>query len=349
VSARPALVRASAIIALERYFAERGCQVGPLLERAGMPVGLGDKPLEFIPLSALTRFFELAAEEFGDEMIGLKAGVELTPGWSGLLGRIVLSAPTVEIAMKKMVAYNSLFMTDSYSGLVVQGGIADILWSLPASVPPPRLQYNLLAAGAMVMRLRLALGPTWHPISVAFDHRSPADLTLMENVFGPRLRFDADRNCIRLDAAALAQPMPEANAIAHAIFDDLARRLLAEQQDGVDIVRQVTGEVSQLFKARNLDIDSVARNLGLSTRTLQRRLDDAGTTFEQIVSDTRATAARTLLVETDKPMTTIAHDLGYAESSAFTRAVRRWYKKSPKEVRRNDRLAPNRQGNGPAR
>ncbi|MDX2257604.1 MAG: AraC family transcriptional regulator [Hyphomicrobiaceae bacterium] len=346
MAARPALVRASAIIAFDRYFRERGLSVGDLWERAGMPLDVGDKPLEFIPLAALTRFFELAAEEFGDDTIGLRAGIELTPGWSGLLGRLVLSAPTVEVAMKKMVAYNSLFMTDSYCGLVVKDGIADILWSLPESVPPPRVQYNLLSAGAMVMRLRLALGPTWRPISVAFDHRPPGNLDALEEVFGPRMRFDEERNCIRLDAAALAHPMPEANAVAHAIFDDLARRLLAEQQSGADIVRQVTGEVSQLFKARNLDLETVARNLGLSARTLQRRLDEAGTTFDQVVSDTRATAARTLILDTDKPMTTIAHDLGYAESSAFTRAVRRWYNKSPKELRRDDRPDPTRQGGG---
>ncbi len=333
----PALVLASVVVDLEKYFRARGLMVCPLFSAAALPPRVLTEPLSHVPLASVVRVLELASEQAGDDCLGLQAGIDMKPGWTGLLGHLALTAPTIGDGLKMLAAYSSLFISDVETGLEERAGMAYVRWRLPASVPAPRVQFNLFMAASIIERMRLALGAGWKPLAMSFDHREIACPVLVEQVFGDRVRYNEDRNEITLPSALLSTPMPQADPITFAIYEDLTKRWLAERSQVPDIVRETSDVIAGRLREGEADLDAVAASIGVSPRSLQRRLEQAGTTFEKVVAATRSDLAKRMLRDTDMPLTDIAHDLGYGDASAFTRAVRRWFKMSPRALRREVR------------
>lgn len=93
---------------------------------------------------------------------------------------------------------------------------------------------------------------------------------------------------------------------------------------------------------RPIETHAIATLLAMHPRTLQRRLEAEGTTFGAVVDDVRRHAAGRLLATTDLPIGQVAHMVGFAEQSALSRAARRWWDATPRQVRRSGRAPESR-------
>jgi AraC-like DNA-binding protein len=101
-----------------------------------------------------------------------------------------------------------------------------------------------------------------------------------------------------------------------------------------DVVRKVGEVVATSFGERHPNIEAVARALGMSTRTLQRRLGEEGVTYAHVVAEARAETARRMLEESTRKIGEIARTIGYSNAAHFTRAFLRWTGRTPREFRR---------------
>jgi AraC-like DNA-binding protein len=144
--------------------------------------------------------------------------------------------------------------------------------------------------------------------------------------------FGATAHLACFDAALLAMPVPNADAGMYPVLQQHAERLLKDrekQHEAHGIVAQVRAAVIRNLANDRVRLASIAAELGLSPRTLQRKLADAGATFQQVLDAARHALAQDYLRQRGLSLADIAFLLGYQEQSAFTHAFREWSGMNP--------------------
>jgi AraC-like DNA-binding protein len=174
------------------------------------------------------------------------------------------------------------------------------------------------------------------PVAVFFRHAPPPDLSDHEAHFGCPVHFRAARDAMQVSDAALDAPNRLGDPGLEAFFDSHLDQALDALSDEDDLARRVRREIAQGLSEGPPTLAQVADRLGLSARTLQRRLAARGPAYQELVDAARADLARRLLRRTDYPLAEIAFLTGFAEQSAFTRAFRRWTGATPAAWRRGE-------------
>ena len=148
------------------------------------------------------------------------------------------------------------------------------------------------------------------------------------------VKFEADRSELVMCSRMLERPSVHANAGIARVHEDLAKELLARQvHEG--LAHSVRQALAHQLESGPPDLASVAGELAMSPRSLQRRLAEEKTSFRDILERLRRDLARRHLEHTTISISEIAYLAGFSEVSAFTRAVRRWFGRSPAQVRRD--------------
>jgi AraC-like DNA-binding protein len=149
-------------------------------------------------------------------------------------------------------------------------------------------------------------------------------------VFGALPRFGAAANCASFDAALLRWPVPNADVSLYPVLQQHAEHLLKQRAlPEADIVAQVHAAVVRRLSQGQVRLASVAEELKLTPRTLQRKLSDAGASFQQVLDQARFALARNYLRQPGLSLVDIAFLLGYQEQSAFNHAFREWSGMNP--------------------
>lgn len=326
-------IRASILARFDVFLAGKNVSLRALLRGTGLrPSDLVD-PERQLPLNAVATILERAAHEAGDPCLGLHFAEHLPGAPSGIVGHLVLSAPTVRDVMEAIARYVSLFISPMVVSYTEAGGRGTLSWGYPETFTAPRLQLSGLMVGALMRRLQRSAGPDLRPLSVELDHRPFECKDEVRRMLGVRVRFDRPANLITFDANTLNRRMPGVQPGLHELIRQLGDRVLEEQRHQADIVDQTRRQISARLREGASDLDSVAGAFGLSPRALQGRLKRSGTTYESLLGATRRQLAASYLRDTGLSMTQIALLLGFSELSAFTRAAQRWFGMSPSAYR----------------
>ena len=180
---------------------------------------------------------------------------------------------------------------------------------------------------------RLLTGTDFRPIEVRFRHPAPRDTSAIEAFFKAPVRFGCAESQLVLEAAALATPLLKADPDLAAFFahraDDLLERHSAEGL-AQRLRALLEGELGRVLPT----LETAATRLGVSARTLRRRLQEEGTTFQDTLDETRCELAKRHLGEDKLPLGEVAFLLGFSEPSAFHRAFKRWTGQTPLSYRR---------------
>ena len=326
-------VRASILARFDQFLADRSVALPPLLAAVGLDAEDLADPDALISLNAVASLLENAAVETQDACIGLHFAASIPPGASGLLGHLLLSAPTVREALEGVERYTGLVMSPISVSFAQESGRGILEWKFPATFSAPRLQYSGLTVGAFLIRLQQNVGLDIRPMAVELEHRPFDCAEAVRRIFGPRVRFNRPRNRMVFDTRTLNRQAPGVAPGLYGLISQLGDRMLEEQRQAADIVEQTRRLVAARLRNGQSDLDSIAGAFGISPRALQGRLKRAGTTFEAEAVAARKQLAESYLRDTGLSMTEIAMLLGFSELSAFTRAVQRWFGVSPKTFR----------------
>ena len=172
------------------------------------------------------------------------------------------------------------------------------------------------------------------PEAVYFQHRSPGDVSYHEDYFGCAVHFGADRDALQVSERILHMPNRLGDPSVSAFFDTHLDKELAEMSDDSRLDQRVRIQISQALSEGVPSVSDIANRLGLSGRTLQRRLADQGHAYQDLVDNARYELAQRLLQKTDYALAEIAFLTGFAEQSTFSRAFKRWSRKTPAAFRR---------------
>jgi AraC-like DNA-binding protein len=171
------------------------------------------------------------------------------------------------------------------------------------------------------------------PIAVFFKHRPPKVIAAHEKYFGSPVHFESDKDALLVSSETMRTPNKLGDNSISSFFDTHLVAELSKFTDQNLLVRQVRIHITQALSEGVPAISDVARQLGMSGRTLQRRLSELGYTYQALVDDSRRQLADRLLRESDYSLAEVAFMTGFSEQSAFTRAFKRWKGQTPRSFR----------------
>jgi AraC-like DNA-binding protein len=179
---------------------------------------------------------------------------------------------------------------------------------------------------------RSLIGREFSPLRIELRRPEPARLADFNALLRSPLQFGASRNCMVFTAESIERRLDAGNPELAQHNDAIALRYLSNTE-----IRGIAVRVREVLTATLADgepsEEDVAQLLNLSVRTLQRKLIDSGTTYREVLDDTRQDLALSYLRVSLYSITTITYMLGYSATSSFTRAFRRWTGQSPTEWR----------------
>jgi AraC-like DNA-binding protein len=169
--------------------------------------------------------------------------------------------------------------------------------------------------------------------------RPPEDRELLENHYGCRVRFKAGRNALVFRSSDLDRPFVTHNEDLLAAIGSQLETELQERNVPVNVGELVRQTLKQSLAGKRPTLQHIARELGMSARTLQRRLTEDNFTFQQLVENTRRELAHHYLKRTTVELNETAYLLGYEDANSFFRAFQLWEGATPGEWRTRHRPA----------
>lgn len=288
-----------------------------------------------IDAERVARLFEAAARETRDDCFGLHLGSTYEFTAIGALSYAVLNAPTVGTALANFERYGATHTTHGRIALVRTGDRAELIYDL--GIGDHELCRQLADGSAVVgvKLMRHLTGADWRPERVQLGHARPRDTSEHVRLLGPALTFGATAmTSVVLDAADLDRPVLHADRGLLPIVERHLQELLAATPSEADWLNEIRNAVAEAVCDGAPTIQTIAKRMGASVRTLQRRLGEHGVVFKDLVAETRRDLALRYLAHGTAELTEIAFLVGYSELSAFHRAFRKWTGETPQAARK---------------
>jgi AraC-like DNA-binding protein len=322
-----ALVRVGAFIPFLNVLGSIGMPIERRLNESHIPAGLLGDPENLLPLPHLLTFLARNAQAEGLPDLGLRAAVQTRISGLGLFGSILVQSASLSIALEKTSRLIPLYNSGQRVWVDSWQGQARICHVLQEDSGPGRKYANQFTTLLIIDLVRQAAGAAWLPREIHLE-RGVDDPAAYE-MLGVRLRV-SDFAAVIADPVLLGQPML-ATRQCESHPADISKLALGAPPDGfVESLRQVIGIY---MRDHMIGIDHISAVIGLGSRTLQRRLQERGLDYTELVAEARLTAARKLLSDPGIAVTDIAHELGYSDAANFTRAFRKWTGLAPSAYR----------------
>lgn len=264
--------------------------------------------------------------------IGLELGARMHVSSYGMLGYALLLSATFGDALTFALRYPALLGTLFELRLEEDD---NLVW-LRASNYTDRPALAVFNAELCMASLRMicndVLGQPLPLSEARFSHASPHYVADYQQAFDCPLRFGCTDNAFAFDREWLARPLPLADAVTHSAMAERCRRQNSEftgRQAWLGRIRQALAQ--QLHAPPGLE--ELARQMKCSGRTLRRRLQDVGSSYQDLLDDLRFEQAKHLLIEARLPVYRIAEQLGFSETASFRHAFIRWSGVAPSAFR----------------
>lgn len=292
----------------------------PLLDGVGLSRACLNDPDMKIPADAVRQLLEDSAEQAHEESFGLRLAEHRLLSNLGPLALIVREGPTARKALEALVKYIRLHNEALNPRIDEEDGIVTVRPELRPERPAPARQAVELSVGVLSRTLRSFLGDSWRPRAVCFTHGAPRDLSVHKRIFGPSVEFGREFNGLVCNEENLEQRVPHS--------DQLMARYARQYLDALLINRRLTmsDRVRELLWIRvpsgSYSLEAMAKQLGISARTIERHLKQDGTSFSTVLNQVRAEMVRQYVEGADRPLYVIAELMGFSALSAFSRWFR---------------------------
>lgn len=313
---------ASSARVLWRILERRGCDPAAVFREQGLDPGLLTDPRARYPSTRIAAAWERADALLADPCFGLEAADAWRPSDYHAVGYAMLASRSVRRAIERMVRYFRII--NDLAGFEITATPPRLTVTF---VPPagPALPATLeQARWALILSVCRAIhdGP-FDPLEVTLRQQAPACRDRIEACFRCPVRFGAPTGSMAFDRESAERPLVNANRELAAANDRIAVEFLARLQRD-DLLSRVKAEILQHLPSGVPSDEDIAGALYLSTRTLQRKLKDEGTTFSDTVGAVRRELAEAYLADHSLSLTEIGYLLGFGDASSFSRAFKRW-------------------------
>jgi len=295
-------------------------------------------PDDRVHVASVHQMLEAAVALTHDESLGLQACSQTSTGDVGLFDFVVSSATTVRSALESAGRYMRLLNDTLEFALETEGDRAFVRLDNRVVLPTPAEDFQ--SCGIIWNQANSWPEGMLEDTDVWFRHGPPQNLEPYRAVLGAaRLHYHSPRSGFSFPSRFLDAPLRTCDPKLHDILRNYADTTIAELPQPASVTERVRRIILEQLTANDLGQQETAQKLGMSSRTLSRRLSQEGTTFRDLVDDARKRIALRYLAEHDLSIAEIAVLAGFYDAPSFFRAFRRWTGVTPREYRRSHRGA----------
>jgi len=330
---------------IAEMLAAEGLDTNALLTAAGIDPAALEAPGARIATEKISRLWELAVERSGNPAIGLAQPQVVRPTGFDVVGYTMMSCANLQDAFERLVRYLRILSDALTIHRSEERGRYRISFELRGGerpVPRQRMEFILVTVSTFC---RWFSGRDLHPLEVALSYPAPRDLAPYRAAFSCPVSFGAPLSSLLYSLDDLTRPLSTSNPTLAALHERYAGDYL-ERFDRAQTSYRVREVIIRRLPDGEPRRDQVARELCMSERTLQRRLEEEASSFLQLLDDTRRELAEQYLNRLQLSLAQAAYLLGFSEQSSFFRACKRWFGLPPGEYRRHlHRPPPDAAGN----
>ena len=292
-----------------------------------------------IPASLFLSLLSCIAGHPGCDDIGLHMAELARPGTFSALGYAAMSCATLGEAASLIAHYEDLVLDVGCTTLQIDNALAMLGWRAKLPAMAIRPLHDAIVAGWFCFAQWVTGITHLSPRKISFAHARPADISHYQRLFACDMEFSAPLNAIVFDAAFLQIPIVQADHDFNRLMREKADAVLAQLAASGSLRQRLVSWLQTNLPRQQASLYNAAQALGLSERTLRRRLADEHTSFQQLLTEVRVRLASLYLKDPQPNLLDIALLLGYADQSAFTAAFKAWHGITPGHWREEFQLS----------
>jgi AraC-like DNA-binding protein len=313
-------------------FFQRFCDVfSPYLESVGIdPLVLEKADIE-IPEERYIALWEAVGQSSPN--IGLEIGSQTVTDDIGALGHALHCAPSVGKALEIMHRFVVVFAQKSRIDFEITSKHVTVDYQIDDPTIIYRRQDAEFAVANILRHLNLITDNCMGPSRVDFEHEKPADTSVHKRLFGCSVYFNQPTNRIYFPAEILEVPVRGGNERLYQALLPYLERQRDARTEPTELLPRITHIIAANLTDGTPSLEAVSGQLGLASRTLQRRLNALGIEFSFLLENVRRDLAMSYMKSSKYSATEVAMLIGYADSASFSRAFRRWAGQTPQQYR----------------
>lgn len=314
-----------------------GADADALLAEAGLVAARLEDPDYQVPLPAFDLLLSRFMRDPAHALFGLRLAGDVQPALLGPLGYIAQACTSMSDLIDIVPRYAGVLLSNVATASVVRSrGVVEVRWEPFAGSEVFRREFADYVLGTFVVIGRLLLpGRKDLPVSVHLAHPRPASAAQAReyvSFFRCPVHFDQPANAIVIPAAAIAAKLPHGDAFVKQLLEQHAANLIRQQSTAPSLVEDVKHLLGAMILHGVPAKDRVAAQLGMSSRNLQRRLQEMGASYRQVLDEVRLAAAKERLAAAASAGE-ISDSLGFSTRQAFLRWFKQRTGKTPSEYR----------------
>lgn len=325
-----------AALALIATVARLGKPVASLFERAGLDPSAPPNVEHHLAAETYYEVWELALELVQDPSLAVRVGASFDLEALEAFGFLAMSCETLRDAYERTASVRALYNVGSRWELEVDGDLMRLIWlpwPLEVRSELARRSVNEYQVAEMLASICQMTRRCLVPRRICFRHSAPRDVSVHQELLGRAPEFGARFDGFEAELAWLAEPIRGSNVKLRAYFEkqcERSREAFSSDPAFTALVRQ---RLAASMHGARLSMAAVARSLGMSPRSLHRRLSDEGTSFNDLLDEVRRHFAEQYLARERLAISEVAYLVGFSDPSAFFKAFRRWTGVTPSEFR----------------
>jgi AraC-like DNA-binding protein len=324
------------------FLRQRGEDLSPFLEHFGISEeALGDTDLR-LAAGGIDRVFALAEQRLADPNIGLSIAKTTQLQDFGALGLLIMNCRYAHEIFELHNRYQMLVGNPLYTRYYQAGSLA-VLETQPVPGCPDfsRHGYDFIFGGWWHIKQSL-VGDSYMPEQIQLPYPKPAKVEALEDFYGVPLSFGHDSFRVLFDAKFWDLKLMPGDAEIKSLLEALAKQRLRRLQtlttDSNPELARIKTFIAERLALGVPSIETIAKDLGVSSRTVQRKLDELATSYRSLLEQVRADLAKKHIADPEFSLLEVAMMLGFSEQSAFQRAFKRWFGCTPGEYRRQNAI-----------
>lgn len=314
------------LLRLINFLRDQGVQLDQLFKQ--IPQLSAFKEIDWVSAKDLNQVYQIATLSLADPLLGIKFGQNASTNSFSLVGVLAASAMDGLSAINSVLCYQRLYSRIGRMELRRKQDNVFLCWD---AIWPRKLMHPAAVEASIAGWHQLGLKESKSKIEVkqiTFSHDIKGCIEEYEQAFKCPVIFNQPFDAIYIDQKALVEPRLQADRLVYQALLEKAQALLTTHGH-VPIIEEAENLLMQDGKGKILSIDQVAEKLGLNLGQFRRSIKQSGTSFRHLLDRCKFIESLDYLLDERMDLTDVAFELGFSESSGFTRAFKRWTNESP--------------------
>jgi AraC-like DNA-binding protein len=324
-------MRSKHTIFSENFFQRFSDTFSPYMESVGIDSQVLERADIEIPLERYIALWEAAGRS--NQNLGLEIGSQIEVDDIGALGHALRCAPCVTKALETMHQFIVVLSQSSRIDIEIDARQVRVDYQVNDPLIIHRRQDAEFVIATILRQLNLITDNRVRPVRVDFEHDKPADTSAHKALFGCVIYFNQSINRLYFSSEVLNLPVIQANERLYQALEPYLQRQREERTKPDQLLARITNIIAADLSSGVPSLEVICEQLGLTRRTLQRRLQQEGLKFSTLTEDVRRELAVAYVADSNYSITEISMLVGYTESGSFSRAFHRWTGQTPRQYR----------------